>query len=138
MGVESYLLASTLTAIVAQRLVRRLCPHCREAYTPDAAELDLLGLPGRSEATLYRPVGCAHCKQTGYEGRTGLYEIVVVDDTLRKQIHDDARESEMAAHAFSRRKTLFQSGVDLVLAGTTSLSEVLRVSREEGERHAGI
>lgn len=138
MGVESYLLASTLTAIIAQRLVRRLCSHCREAYTPDAAELDLLGLTGRSDVTLYRPAGCAHCKQTGYEGRTGLYEIVTIDDTLRRQIHDDARESEMAAHAFARRKTLFQNGVDLVLAGTTSLSEVLRVSREEGERHAGV
>ena len=138
MGVESYLLASTLSAIVAQRLVRRLCTHCREAYTPDAAELELLGLAGRSNVTLHRPAGCSHCKQTGYDGRTGVYEIVVVDDTLRKQIHDDARESEMAAHAFARRKTLFQNGVDLVLAGTTSLSEVLRVSREEGERHAGV
>ena len=138
MGVESYLLASTLSAIVAQRLVRRLCPHCREAYTPDAGELELLGMTGRSDVTLHRPAGCSHCKQTGYEGRTGLYEIVVIDDTLRKQIHDDARESEMAAHAFARRKTLFQNGVDLVLAGTTSLSEVLRVSREEGERHAGV
>jgi general secretion pathway protein E len=138
MGVESYLLASTLSAIVAQRLVRRLCPHCREACSPDAAELELLGLPERSDVTLYRPAGCAHCKQTGYEGRTGLYELVVVDDTLRKQIHDDARESEMAAHAFADRKALFGNGVDLVLAGTTSLSEVLRVCREEGARNAGV
>ena len=139
MGVESYLLASTLTAIVAQRLVRRLCTHCREAYAPDAAERELMGLAtGGADISLYRPVGCSHCKQTGYEGRTGLYELVTVDDVLRKQIHDDARESDMAEHAFSSRKTLFRNGVDLVLSGTTSLSEVLRVCREEGERHAGV
>lgn len=138
MGVESYLLASTLTAIVAQRLVRRLCGHCAESYTPDAAELDLLGLAGRSDITLHRPTGCSQCKQTGYDGRTGLYELVMVDNTLRKQIHDDAREADMAAHAFAKRPTLFRNGVELALAGTTSLAEVLRVCREEGERHAGV
>ncbi|OLF71067.1 type II secretion system protein GspE [Maricaulis sp. W15] len=138
MGVESYLLASTLTAIVAQRLVRRLCGHCREAYTPDAAELELLGLTGRTDVTLHKPAGCSRCKQTGYDGRTGLYELVMVDDALRKHIHDDAREAEMAAHAFAKRPTLFRNGVELALAGTTSLAEVLRVCREEGERHAGV
>jgi len=138
MGVESYLLASTLTAIVAQRLVRRLCGHCREAYTPDEAELALLGLTAPSDATLWKPVGCSHCKQTGHDGRTGLYELVMVDDTLRKHIHDDAREADMATHAFAHRPTLFRNGVDLALAGTTSLAEVLRVCREEGERHAGV
>ncbi|MBR9825928.1 MAG: type II secretion system ATPase GspE [Alphaproteobacteria bacterium] len=138
MGVESYLLASTLTAIVAQRLVRRLCPHCREAYDPDAAELELLGLPANTDAKLYRPKGCSQCKQLGYEGRTGIYELVMVDDTLRRLIHDDARESDMAGHAFDQRKTLFENGVDLVLNGTTSLSEVLRVCRDDGERNAGV
>ena len=138
MGVESYLLASTLTAILAQRLVRRLCPACAVAHAPDPAELDLLGLADGEGVELRRPVGCSACKQTGYVGRTGLYEIVMIDDTLRRLVHDDARESEMAAHAFAGRRTLFQNGVDLVLAGETSLSEVLRVSREEGERHAGV
>ncbi len=138
MGVESYLLASTLTAIVAQRLVRRLCPHCREAYDPDAAELELLGLPANTDVKLCRPKGCSHCKQLGYEGRTGIYELVVVDDTLRRFIHDDARESDMSGHAFDQRKTLFDNGVDLVMNGTTSLSEVLRVCRDDGERNAGL
>jgi len=138
MGVESYLLASTLTAIVAQRLVRRLCSHCREAYDPDAAELELLGLPANADVQLYRPTGCSHCKQLGYEGRTGIYELVVVDDALRRLIHDDARESDMAGHAFDARKTLFENGIDLVLSGTTSLSEVLRVCRDDGERNASL
>ena len=132
MGVESYLLASTLSAIIAQRLVRRLCPHCREAYQPDEAELELLGLEAGSEATLYRPKGCDHCKQLGYDGRTGAYEIVVVDEGMRSLIHDDARENDMAAHAFTHRKTLSEHGKALALAGETSLSEVLRVSRDEG------
>tara|TARA_R110000868_G_scaffold2384_9_gene17766 strand:+ start:2893 stop:4398 length:1506 start_codon:yes stop_codon:yes gene_type:complete len=138
MGVESYLLASTLSAIIAQRLVRRLCGHCREPYAPDANEREILGLSETTEATLYRPRGCSHCKQGGYDGRTGVYEAIVVDDAIRKLIHDDARDSDMAAIAFARRKTLFQNGVDLVLAGTTSVAELLRVCREEGERHAGV
>ena len=138
MGVESYLLASTLTAIVAQRLVRRLCSSCREPYEADAAEKSLLGLEGADSAVLYRARGCPRCNQLGYEGRTGLYEIAMVDDGLRALIHDNGRESEMAAHAFKTRKTLFQNGVSLALAGDTSLSEVLRVCREEGERHAGV
>ena len=138
MGVESYLLASTLTAILAQRLVRRLCPHCREAYDPDAGELELLGLPANTDAKLYRPVGCSHCNQLGYEGRTGIYELVMVDDAMRRLIHDDVRDADMAEHAFDNRKTLFDNGVDLVLNGTTSLSEVLRVCREDGERNAGL
>lgn len=132
MGVESYLLASTLSAIVAQRLVRRLCPHCREAYQPDDAELELLGLESGADVTLYRPKGCDHCKQLGYEGRTGVYEIVVIDEGMRSLIHDDARESEMAEHAFADRKTLSEHGKALALAGETSLPEVLRVSRDEG------
>ena len=138
MGVESYLLASTLTGIVAQRLVRKLCTHCREAYDPDAAELELLGLPANTDTKLYRAKGCSHCKQLGYEGRTGIYELVMVDDALRRLIHDDARESDMAGHAFDQRKTLFENGVDLVMNGTTSLSEVLRVCRDDGDRHAGV
>lgn len=138
MGVEAYLLASTLTGIVAQRLVRRLCTHCREEYEPDPSELELLGLPANTDARLYRPAGCPKCKQTGYEGRTGIYELVVVDDALRRLIHDDAREADMAGHAFDVRKTLFENGVELVLDGTTSLSEILRVCREDGGRHAGV
>ena len=82
--------------------------------------------------------GCPHCKQTGYDGRTGIYELVVVDDALRRLIHDDAREADMAGHAFDVRKTLFENGVDLVVSGATSLSEVLRVCREDGDRHAGV
>ncbi len=138
MGVESYLLASTVSAIVAQRLVRRLCPHCKEAYAPDEAERRLLGLSDGEEATLHRPVGCGHCKGLGYSGRRGVYELVVIDDAIRTLIHDDAREADIARRAFQRRDTLYQAGVKLAREGVTSLAEVMRVCREESERDAGV
>ena len=137
MGVESYLLASTLSAIIAQRLVRKLCEHCKQAYTPDEAERALLGLQPGQDATLWRPVGCEHCKGLGYAGRRGVYEVAVVDEGLRTLIHDDARESDLARHAFKSRDTLYESGLKLAREGVTSLAEVLRVCREEGDR-AGV
>ncbi|WP_339740456.1 ATPase, T2SS/T4P/T4SS family [uncultured Maricaulis sp.] len=139
MGVETYLLASTLTAIIAQRLVRRLCHACREAYAPDAAERTMLGLGEAEEVVLYRPTGCPDCKALGYAGRVGIYEIVEVDEVLRKLIHEDARESVMAAHAFAHSQTLFENGARLALSGETSLAEVLRLCRDDGgARHAGV
>ena len=138
MGVESYLLASTVSAIVAQRLVRRLCPHCKEAYEPDEAERRLLGLAEGEAGMLHRPVGCGHCKGLGYSGRRGVYELVVIDDEIRSLIHDDAREADIARRAFQSRDTLYQAGVKLAREGVTSLAEVMRVCREESERDAGV
>lgn len=128
MGVERFLLASTVTAIVAQRLVRRLCNECKSPYTPDAAELRLLGLSGKQ--TFYHPVGCEACHGIGYTGRVGLYEMIVMDDNLRAMIHDGAREQEMSAYAFKNSDTLMQSGARHVAEGTASSDEVLRVCRE--------
>jgi general secretion pathway protein E len=138
MGVESYLLASTLSAIVAQRLVRRLCPSCKQPYQADQAELELLGAGPDEAVTLWRPVGCEHCKDLGYAGRRGVYEVAVVDEGLRTLIHDDAREGDLARHAFKGRDTLYAAGLKLAREGETSLAEVLRVCRDEGERHAGV
>jgi len=141
MGVEPFLLASTIKAILAQRLVRRLCPHCK---TPVASEPDsLLGqrldLAAHPDATLYGPQGCAECGHTGFQGRVGLYELVRVDETLRQAIHDDAREADMEAHAFSgEAKTLLQSGYGQIRAGVTTLEEVLRVCRSDGADDAGL
>ena len=129
MGVEPFLLSSTLTALVAQRLVRRLCPHCKAAYQPTAAEAAELGLA--KGATFYRAVGCSHCASVGYSGRLGLYEIVPMDETLRAMIHAGATESDMAHHAFQSRKTLLADGAEKVLAGLTSSDEVLRVCRSD-------
>jgi general secretion pathway protein E len=138
MGVESYLLASTLTAVLAQRLVRRLCPHCKQPYEADEAERRMLDLPEGETATLWRPVGCDQCGGIGYQGRRGVYEVAIIDDTLRTLIHDNARESAMAQAAFEARDTLWRSGVKLALAGETSLAEVMRVCREDAERDGGV
>ena len=138
MGIESFLLASTLSAIVAQRLVRRLCPHCRESYTASAGERAAMGIKSAGPVLLYRSNGCSACKGLGYSGRVGLYEIVPVDDGLRALIHDNASEKALTDHAFRSRKTLFQDGLSAAVNGETSLSEVLRVCREETERHAGV
>lgn len=132
MGVESYLLASTLSAIVAQRLVRRLCPACKSEYIADETEQALM--EASQPVTLYRPHGCDQCNGTGYSGRRGVYELVTLDDATRSLIHDDARENQMAERVFSNTASLWQSGIALARAGETSLAEVMRVCREEGER----
>ena len=119
-----------LTALVAQRLVRRLCDHCKEGYTPTKAEAAELGLTAAGQ-TFYKPVGCSHCSQVGYVGRLGLYEIVPMDETLRTMIHQGATEGEMGAHAFANRQTLLQDGAEKVMAGQTSSDEVLRVCRTD-------
>lgn len=132
MGVEPYLLASSLLGVVAQRLVRLLCPHCKQAAPADAAERQLLRWPAdQPSPLLYKPVGCPHCNQRGFVGRVGIYELVEFDDTIRQMVHD--RQSEMQLEAYVRRHapSIREDGIRLVLAGRTSLDEVLRVTRED-------
>lgn len=138
MGVESYLLASTVSAIVAQRLVRRLCPGCKTPYEADNAERRMVEARPDEAVTLYRPRGCEACGGTGFAGRRGVYEVAPVTDALRSLIHDDAREQQLAAEAFRDLDTLWRSGVKLARAGETSLAEVMRVCREDGERDGGV
>ena len=125
MGVEPFLLSSTVTALVAQRLVRRLCENCKQPYKPTESECAELGV--KAGATFHKAVGCMQCQNIGYQGRLGLYEMVVNDDVLRQMIHDGASETDMGAYAFKSRHTLLQSGADAALAGETSSEEVLRV-----------
>ena len=125
MGVEPFLLSSTVTALVAQRLVRRLCENCKQPYKPTASECAELGV--KVGATFHKAVGCMQCQNIGYQGRLGLYEMVVNDDVLRQMIHDGASETDMGDYAFKSRHTLLQSGADAALAGETSSEEVLRV-----------
>lgn len=131
MGVEPFLLSSSLVGILAQRLVRLLCPACKAAYPADAKDAALLGVAGQSSPLLYRPVGCDQCNQLGYRGRTGIYELVEVDVALRGMIHDGAGEQSMEAHARLSYPSIRQDGMRRVLAGDTSLEEVLRVTRED-------
>jgi general secretion pathway protein E len=131
MGVEPFLLSSTVSAVLAQRLVRRLCPSCKTPHKPDEAERTLLG--AGEDAVIHQPAGCGRCAHTGYEGRVGVYELITTDETLKRLIHDDASEQEIAAHAFRRADSLAQCGFRHVLAGVTSLEEVLRVIRLESD-----
>lgn len=133
MGVEPFLLSSTIAAVIAQRLVRRLCPACKEPYAPDAAERRILEIGPDVDVTIYRGKGCGRCAGAGYEGRMGVYEIAVIDDAMRRMIHDDASEKQLSDHAFASRDTLARCGFRRVLDGETSIEEVLRVVKQEDD-----
>lgn len=131
MGVEPFLLSSSLLGVLAQRLVRVLCPACKEPYPADAAECALLGVPASAPPTLYHARGCAHCHQQGYRGRTGIYELVVFDETMRTLVHSRASEQDMTRHARTLGPSIRDDGRRKVLEGVTTVEEVLRVTREE-------
>jgi general secretion pathway protein E len=133
MGVEPYLVASSLVAVLAQRLVRVLCPECREAYTPSAAELAELGVRSAEPAKAYRPKGCHRCHHTGYYGRVGIFELMVLDDELRSLIVQNTDSKSIKRLAVTRgMHSLRQDGARKVLLGTTSIEEVVRATEEEG------
>lgn len=131
MGVESYLLSSSLLGVLAQRLVRTLCNHCKQPAEATVAECEVLGVSQQEPVTIYHAAGCSHCGHSGYSGRSGVHELIEVDDTLRQMIHDQASEIEMENYARQSMPSIRQDGVQLVLAGRTTLEEVLRVTREE-------
>ena len=131
MGVEPFLLSSSLLGVLAQRLVRVLCPACKEPYSADAAECALLGASLDQAPTLYHARGCAHCHQQGYRGRTGIYELVVFDETMRSLVHSRAAEQDMIRHARTLGPSIRDDGRRKVLEGVTTVEEVLRVTREE-------
>lgn len=130
MGVEPFLLSSSLMGVLAQRLVRVLCPHCKEPYTPDDTEKNLLGNFSDAATNLYRPTGCARCNQQGYDGRTGIYELVVINDALKNLIHNQASEAQLTELARQSSASMFTDGAQRVIEGITSLEEVLRVTQE--------
>ena len=131
MGVESYLLISTVNAIMAQRLVRTLCPACREPYSAPAAVVASLGLPAEPPVTLYRPVGCPACEGSGYRGRTTILEILPLSEPIRALVLQRAPAAAIQAQAVAEgMRTLFGHGVAKARAGITTLEEVLRVTRE--------
>ncbi|MCJ9430046.1 type II secretion system ATPase GspE [Kordiimonas marina] len=139
MGIPPFLLASSVKAILAQRLVRTLCHHCKAPATPDSRTRTLLGLAANDDAHVCKPVGCPHCRGSGYLGRIGVYDLVVVDGRLRQMIHDSASEQDMARHAYAHADTLERSGLKLVAAGLTTLEEVLRVCTfSEGDADADL
>ncbi len=131
MGVEPFLLASTLNGILAQRLVRLLCPRCRKPAIATHSECIQLGLDLSDPPLVHRAHGCPHCNGSGYRGRTGIYELIEVDDTLRQMIHDGAGERAMTEHVRMTTPGIRADGVRRILDGSTSIEEVVRVTREE-------
>lgn len=132
MGIEPYLLASCLRGVVAQRLVRRVCPQCVEQYEAGPAELACLHLPVGETHYLANAAGCVDCFGSGYNGRLAIQEVLTVDDTMRNLISQRASEKDLLAYAKTKGfRTIYEDGVDKVLAGVTTLSELLKAAGAE-------
>jgi len=132
MGVEPFLLSSSINAILAQRLVRIICPHCKEAYTPDKEALLKLGItPDDSNQQVYRGRGCAKCHHTGYKGRCGIFELLLMDREMKHLILQTANANDIKELAIKNGMiTLRHDGAMKVFQGITTIEEVYRVSKE--------
>ncbi len=126
MGIEPFLLASSLLGVMAQRLVRVLCPHCKKPHAPSEME-KVLGI----RETIYAAAGCPQCNNSGYRGRTGIYELLVVSEQVRQLIHAEASEEAIVQAVRGSCRSIRDDGVERVRAGITTLEEVLRVTQEE-------
>jgi general secretion pathway protein E len=131
MGVEPFLLSSSLVGVLAQRLVRKLCPHCKQPHVATPADCDVLCVDPAVLPTLYVPAGCGQCNQTGFRGRTGIFELVVLDEAMQTLIHEGKGEQEMERHARLSSPSMRDDGRRRVLAGDTALSELIRVTKED-------
>jgi general secretion pathway protein E len=133
MGIEPFLLSSSLLAVLSQRLVRTLCPDCKIPHIPSEQECEILGikLADASNHAIHSPKGCAACNQTGYRGRTGIHELLVVDEGIRELIHNGHGEQSIEKHIRQTTPSIRDDGCGKVLLGFTSLEEVLRVTRED-------
>jgi general secretion pathway protein E len=131
MGVEPFLLSSSLIGVLAQRLVRILCPNCKKPFVANHVDCERFNFDKDNPPTLYKAEGCAQCNFQGYKGRTGIYELVEINDTLRVMIHDGSGEYQLEAEARKHSPSIRQDGLRRVLNGETTLDEVLRVTRED-------
>ncbi len=132
MGIEPFLIASSLIGVLAQRLVRTICPKCRAEYVPTAEELRGLGVEPGKATKLWKGKGCATCQNTGYQGRTGIYELMLIDDEVRRLILARVDANSIKAKAREHGMiTLQVDGVEKVLAGVTTAEEVSRVTQED-------
>ena len=129
MGVESFLLSSSIVGLIAQRLVRKLCTHCRTVHILRDDERELMGITSKTDvSTIYEPQGCEQCNHLGYRGRTGIYELIAMDETLRGMIHLNENIQTIEKHLRPSTPSIREDGFKRVLAGDTSLAEILRVT----------
>ncbi|MDD5134777.1 MAG: type II secretion system ATPase GspE [Phycisphaerae bacterium] len=132
LGVEPYLVSSSLIAVLAQRLVRRICPECRQEYTPAEHELRELGIGDKSEGKFFVGAGCSKCFDTGYKGRTGIYELMMIDEEIREMIHQHQTAGVIKQKTIEKGlQTLRMDGARKVIAGATTIAEVLRVTQAD-------
>ena len=130
MAVEPFLLSSSLIGVIAQRLVRLLCDKCKKPHIANKEECEYLKISIEKGHKVYEAVGCDECGQSGYKGRTGIYETMTVDDSLKPMIHDNASESDMLTHIRSKYPSIHQDGLRRILDGDTTIEEVIRVTSE--------
>jgi general secretion pathway protein E len=131
MGIQGYLISSSLLGVVAQRLVRNLCPHCKKSYTPDPGQLARLNVTmmPKSGGKLYQPVGCDKCLHTGYYGRSGIFEVLMINEELKSLITRSGEGSKIKQLALANgMRSLQEDGLNKVQMGITSLEEVLRAT----------
>jgi general secretion pathway protein E len=132
MGVEPFLVASTLVGVLAQRLIRTLCSQCKKPYNPSADELANLVLRSKGGEVFYKEVGCPSCLETGYRGRSGIYELLLVDDQIRSLVLKNTDAGAIKKQAMENGMlTLLQDGARKVLLGQTTTEEVLRIAKDE-------
>jgi general secretion pathway protein E len=132
MNIESYLLSSSIVGVLAQRLVRKICPHCKISYIPEDQELKELQLEKKQldQGRLWKGAGCRSCFGTGYKGRRGIYELCLVTPLMKKQIVKSLDSAEIRKIALSQGMLeLYQDGISLLLEGRTTSAELLRVTR---------
>jgi general secretion pathway protein E len=133
MGIEPFLLSSTVIGVVAQRLVRMLCPHCKSPHQASPSECEELGLSLATPPQLFGAIGCEKCNFLGYHGRTSIYELLEISESLQTMIHDCASEQELEARARLNTVSIRQDGLRRILAGDTTIEEVLRVTNKDLE-----
>ncbi len=127
-GIQPFLAASGLIGVIAQRLIRTICPHCKQPYSPDLAERSELGLSGKDKATIYKGAGCEACFRTGFLGRSGIFEVLRLDERLRGLIVENTPEATLRETAIQQgMRTLKMSAVQKVLNGITTVDELIRV-----------
>lgn len=131
MGIEPFLLSSSLLGVLAQRLVRTLCPNCKVSAKANETECELMGFDATNPPTIYHAGNCGECNHSGYRGRQGIFELVTIDEETRSMIHNGAGELEIEKHARKKGFSIREDGKRRVLEGITTVEEVLRVTRED-------
>jgi general secretion pathway protein E len=132
MGVQPFLVASSLIGVLAQRLVRTICPKCKVDYAPSIEELRVFGVTPKEVPKLWRGAGCSNCQGSGYRGRTGIYELMLVDDEIRKMVISNVDSATLKHKAHDKgMRTLMEDGLDKIVAGVTTAEEISRVTQED-------